>query len=209
MAKNWNKLEQMGVKKPVPKKRMSMKTLWILISSCAIAAAAIATAAWIIIYINTPIKFTAYSAKDGSYTINVPDGWAVAKNQQMFEFGGGLDSGVFANMYVPQGFNFQAAGPSVGSVLTVTAFDNSQKSQDNLKIYYGNIGGLSADPEKYLMEEIQKDGIKMKNVDGFYTLKHGFPVGIFKKDGYTFIMHGNITDGGGARMVEYMIESIR
>lgn len=209
MAKNWNKLEQMGVKKPVPKKKMSAKTLWILILSSILAVATIAIAAWIFIYINTPIKFTAYTANNSSYTINVPDGWKIAENKQMFEFGGGLDSGVFANMYVPNDFNFQAAGGSLGSVLTVTAFDNSQKSQDNLKIYYGQIGGLSADPEKYLKDEIQKDGIKMKNVDGFYTLKHGFPVGIFKKNGYTFIMHGNITDENGAKMIEYMIDSIR
>jgi hypothetical protein len=188
---------------------MPKKLLWIIISSCILAAAAIAVAVWIYIYINTPIKFTAYSAKDGAYSINVPDGWMVAKNQNIFEFGGGLDLGVFSNMYVPNDFNFQASGPSVGSVLSINVFDNSQKSQDNLRIYFGQIGGLSADPEKYINEEIQKDGIKMKNVDGFYTLKHGFPVGIFRKNGLTFIMHGNISDGGGARMIEFMIESIR
>lgn len=209
MAKNWNKLEQMGVKKPVPKKRMSRKTLWILILSSILAVATIAITAWIFIYINTPIKSTPYTANNSSYSINVPDGWKVAKNLEMMQFGGGLDFGVFANMYVPNDFNFQAAGPSVGSVLTVTAFDNSKKSQDNLKKYYGSIGGLTADPEKYFMEEIQKDGIKMKNIDGYYSLEKGFPVGVFRKNGYTFIMHGNITDENGAKMIEFMIDSIR
>ncbi len=199
----------MGIRKPAPKKTMPKRLLWIIISSCVLAAAAIATAVWIYIHINAPIKFTAYAAKDGAYSINVPDGWMVAKNDQIFQFGGGLDLGVFSNMYVPNGFNFQASGPTVGSVLTINAFDNSQKSQDNLRIYFGQIGGLSADPEKYLIEEIQKNGIKMKNVDGFYTLKHGFPVGIFRKNDLTFIMHGNITDDVGARMIEFMVDSIR
>lgn len=204
MAKNWNKLEQMGVKKPVPKKRMSRKTLRLILYSI-VSAIAVGLIAWLVIYIVSPATYTA----NDSYKINVPNGWKVAKNLEMMQFGGGLDFGVFANMYVPNDFNFQVAGSSLGSALTVTAFDNSKKSQDNLKKYYGSIGGLTADPEKYFMEEIQKDGIKMKNIDGYYSLEKGFPVGVFRKNGYTFIMHGNITDENGAKMIEFMIDSIR
>lgn len=206
MAKNWNKLEQMSIKKPKPKKNISKRFVWLLIFYSILSAMAITLIAWLVIYIISPVT---YIAKNDSYTINVPQGWKVAKNLDMMQFGGGLDFGEFANMYVPDTFNFQAAGPSVGSVLTVTAFDNSQKSQEKLKKYYGNIGGLTADPEKYLMEEIGKDGIKMKNVDGHYSLKKGFPVGVFRKNGYTFIIHGNITDENDAKMIEYMIGSIR
>lgn len=206
MAKNWNKLEHMGIKKPKPIKVVSKQLLWTRIGYSALSVAALALIAWLIIYIVSPATYT---AKDGSYTINIPEGWRVAKTIDMLQFGGGLDFGEFANMYVPENFDYKAAGPSVGSALTVTAFNNSKKSQDNLKKYYGNIGGLTADPEKYLMEEIQKDGIKMKNIDGYYSMKKGFPVGIFRKNGYTFIMHGNIINEDDAKKIEWMIESIR
>jgi hypothetical protein len=206
MARNWNKLEQMGIKKPKPKRIIPKKTLWLMVFYSIHSAIAIALITWLVVYMVSPVTFM---AKNDSYKINIPQGWKVAKNTDIMQFGGGLDFGEFTNMYVPESFDFQATGGSVGSVLTVTAFNNSKKSQDNLKKYYGNIGGLTADPEKYLLEEIQKDGIKMKNIDGYYSMKKGFPVGIFRKNGFTFIMHGNITNESDAKTVEYMIESIR
>lgn len=201
MAKNWNKLEQMGVKKPVHRKP-NKYLLWYILSGIALAALAI-TAFFVIQEIKK--ETYVYTEPNNNFSIDLPKGWRVPEYKDVLQFSAGLDIGDFAYMFVPN--NFDVMTSQVDNILTVAAFKKPE-NVNKIKEYSGRIGGVT-DPYGLLTERIYKEGTKLKNIDGYYTLKYGFPIGRFENSKYVFILHGNIADSNGKQLIEKMINSIR
>ena len=80
---------------------------------------------------------------------------------------------------------------------------------DMLKQYLNGIGGIDY-PHKYFLEDLEKEGHKIPNVDyGFYLIREGGqPVGILKSGGSTVIFNGIVSEGRNED-VENIIKSIR
>ncbi len=172
-------------------------------------------ATWLIIDSKAPrnalgMKVKTFEDTNKLFKLEVPMEWdALTDFAEVIKFAQGLDRPNYAYLAYPKGTDFQPA-TFKGSIITMAVFTKGPEQQEKISVYAGYMGGLTENPEKFYMEGLEKQGVKIPGTKyGYYSLVGGIPSAIVKTNENVIVFGGNAASDEDLKVIEEIFKSIQ
>ncbi len=223
MAKNKRKEVQPETEGPrVPKqvllqRKKTARNRIILVTVIIVVALTIFTT-WLVIDSQAPrntlgMKVKTFEDTNKLFKLEVPMEWDTLTDlAEVLEFGQGLDLPNFAFLAYPKGTVYKLKPKDIfkGTIITMAVFTKGPEQQEKISIYAGYMGGLTENPEKFYMEGLEKQGVKIPGTKyGYYSLVGGIPSAIVKTNENVIVFGGNAASDEELKVIEEIFKSIQ